>query len=254
MSETLTTKALKSILISQPKPGEKSPYFTLAEKHKLNVSFRPFIEVQGLSAKEFRKCRINPLDYSAIIFTSRGSISHFFRICEELRIKMPQETKYFCVSQAISLYLQKFVQYRKRKVFYGKTATLSSLKEVLKKHRSKENFLYPCSESRKDDLPTFLEENKFKHAEAAIYRTVSSDLKDMVAEDFDMIVFFSPMGVQSLMDNFPDFVQNGTKIAAFGPSTTKKVQDIGLRLDLQAPIPGVPSMTMAIDKYIKEGK
>ncbi len=244
-------RQVKSILISQPKPA-RSPYFSLAEKHAVQIDFRSFIHVEGVSAKVFRKKRVNPLDYSAIIFTSRNAISHFFRVCEEMRVKMPQDTKYFCASEAIALFLQKFVVYRKRKVFFGKKGTLASLKEIMKKHVNKEKFLLPCSESRKSDLPEFLETNGFNYQVAPIYDTVPSDLSDLEDIYYDMIVFFSPLGVKSLFHNFPNFKQNKTRIAAFGPTTAKAVAEYELRLDVKAPSPGSPSMTMAIEKYLKE--
>jgi len=246
-------RKVQSILISQPKPtNNKSAYFSLAKKHNLKVDFRPFIQVEGISAKEFRKTRIRPLEYSAIIFTSRNAISHFFRICEEMRIKMPQDTKYFCASEAIALYLQKFILYRKRKVFFGKTGSVSGLQEVLKKHKKKERFLLPCSANRKSSLSKHLMQNEYNFDEADIYQTVACDLSDLTDIYYDMIVFFSPLGLKSLFHNFPDFEQKNTRIAAFGPSTSKAVDDHGLRLDVKAPMPGSPSMTMAIDKYIKK--
>lgn len=250
--DTLRNK-VSSILISQPEPkSDKSPYYSLAEKYGIQVDFRPFIEVEGISGKEFRKYRVNPTEYTSVIFTSRNAISHFFKLCDETRNKMSQETKYFCASEAIALYLQKFILYRKRKVFFPKTGRQMALKDILKKHRAKENFLLPCSENRKDDLPTFLKDNTFKYAEIPIYRTVASDLSDLEDIYYDMIVFFSPLGVKSLYTNFPDFKQNKTRIAAFGPTTAKTVEDYELRLDVKAPAPGISSMTMAIEKYLKE--
>lgn len=250
--DTTVRNKVGSILISQPKPkSEKSPYYTLAKKYGITVDFRQFIEVEGITSKEFRKHRISPLDYSAIIFTSRNSISHFFRLCEASRIKMPQETKYFCASEAIALYLQKFILYRKRKVFYPKTGRQMALKDILKKHLKKEKFLLPCSENRKEDLPQFLKTNSFKYAEVPIYRTVASDLSDLEEIFYDMIVFFSPLGVKSLYTNFPGFEQKKTRIAAFGPTTARIVAEHNLRLDVKAPAPGITSMTMAIEKYLK---
>lgn len=254
MVETDTKKDLKvkSILISQPKPDNtKSPYFDLANKYKIKIDFRPFIHVEGVPTKEFRKQRIIITDYSAIIFTSRNAIDHFFRICGELRIKMPQDTKYFCISEAIALYLQKYTQYRKRKVFYG-SGKLKDLYEILNKHRENEKLLLPCSDIRKDDLPDFLRVNDFEYTEGVFYRTVASDLSDLEDIFYDMIVFFSPSGVKSLYHNFPHFKQNNTRIAAFGPATSKAVEDSGMNLNIKAPIPQAPSMTMAIERYLKE--
>jgi uroporphyrinogen-III synthase len=243
---------VKSILISQPKPEtERSPYFDLAKKHNIKIDFRPFIQVEGIPAKDFRKDRINLHDYPIVIFTSRNSIDHFFRVCEELRLKMSQETKYICMSEAIALYLQKYILYRKRKVFFG-DGTMKNLQELLTKHKGKDKVLLPCSDIAKDDIPNFLSDNDFDWDKAVIYRTVASDLSDLDDITYDMIVFFSPAGVKSLFQNFPNFKQNNTRIAAFGPTTSKMVTDSGLRLDLQAPVPQAPSMAMAIEKYLKK--
>lgn len=249
-TKTKSMLSVSSILISQPEPeNKKSPYFDLAKKHDIKVDFRPFIHVEGVPAKDFRKKKINLVDYTSIILTSRSAIDHYFRICEEMRVQMPQDTKYFCTSEAIALYLQKYIQYRKRKVFYG-TGRQASLLELLKKHKN-ENFLFPCSDVRKDDIPNFLEENGMAYSEAKIYRTVVSDLSDLEDIFYDMIVFFSPSGIKSLFENFPDFKQNKTRIAVFGPTTKKAAEDAGLRIDVQAPNPETPSMTMAIEKYLK---
>ena len=250
--EINNTKAVRSILISQPEPtNNKSAYFDLARKHSIKIDFRPFIHVEGISSKEFRKTRINLLDYSAVIFTSRNAISHFFRICEEMRITMPQDTKYFCASEAIALYLQKFILYRKRKVFFSKISSPNGLQTILKKHKKNETFLLPCSANRKSALATFLKNNDFKYAGADIYETVASDLSDLEDIYYDMIVFFSPLGLKSLFINFPNFEQKDTRIAAFGPTTSKAVIECGLCLDVKAPAPESPSMTMPIHRYIK---
>jgi len=253
---TTAGKALKvkSILVSQPKPENgKSSFYTLAEKYKLSVDFRPFIHVEPIPFKEFRKEKKDPLAHSAIIFTSKNSIVHFFRICKEAKITMPAETKYFCKSEAIALYLQKFIQYRKRKVFFGK-GSLPMLKELLKKHRTSEKFMYPCSDVNTRSFPEWLEENEYDYNEAVIYKTVSSDLSDLENIFYDVIVFFSPLGLKSLFENFPDFKQNNTRIAGFGPATAAAIKDSGLEMNIAAPIPEAPSMTMAIEKYIKENK
>ncbi len=248
-------KDVKSILISQPKPSNaKSPYFSLAEKYDVKVDFRKFIQVESVPVKQFRKYKVNPQDHTAVIFTSRNSITHFFAICEDLRITMSSDMKYFCSSEAIALYLQKFIQYRKRKVFFGKQGTLNGLKDVMKKHKDKETFLFPCATNRKDDIPNFLSENGFKWSEAPIYQTVASDLSDLENIFYDMIVFFSPLGLKSLYTNFPEFKQNETRIAVFGPTTAKTATDYELRLDVEAPQPGLPSMTMAIESYIKNAR
>jgi uroporphyrinogen-III synthase len=245
-----STKPVKSILISQPKPEGKSPYLDLAEKHGIKVDFRPFIQVDSIDAKEFRKQKISIPEYTAVIFNSRTAIDHFFHLCEEMRVTMSPDTKYYCISEAVALYLQKYIQYRKRKVFFGKGRT-AGLMDVLLKHKDRETYLFPCSEPRKPEIPEFLETNKFRFAEAMIYRTVSADLSDLEDIFYDMIVFFSPSGIKSLFDNFPDFQQNETRLAGFGPATKASILEAGLRLDIEAPLPDVPSMTMAIARYIK---
>lgn len=244
-------KKVKSILISQPAPENgKSPYFDLAKKHNIKIDFRPFIHVEGVPWKEFRKERKDPLEYTAIIFTSKNAIEHFFRVCKEAKKEMPATTKYFCRSEAIALYLQKFIQYRKRKVFYGK-GPLKGLQDLLKKHKANEKFMLPCSDVNTRAFPDFLRENEFDYDEAVIYKTVSSDLSDLENIFYDMIVFFSPLGLKSLYENFPKFEQNNTRLAIFGPATAKCTEDYGLYIDIKAPAPESPSMTMAIDKYVK---
>lgn len=242
-------KAIKSILISQPKP-EHSPYYELEKKYNLHIDWRPFIQVEPVSVKEFRKFRIRPDDFSAIIFTSKNSIDHFFRICEELRIRMSQDTKYFCLSAAIANYLQKFIVYRKRKVFAGKR-TILDLKPALNKHKAKEKFLLPCSNLGSKDVSSFLEENGFDWQDAMMYRTVSADLSDLSDVTYDVLVFFSPLGIKSLYENFPDFKQNETRIAVYGRSTQQAVIERGLTINIEAPAPEVPSMTMALEKYLQ---
>jgi len=247
-------RTIKNILISQPEPETpgKSPYHLMAEKLHVSILFRPFIKVEGLQAKDFRKSRINPLDYTAVIFTSRNAVNHFFRLCDELRAKMPQNTKYFCISEAIALYLQRFILFRKRKVFFDKTSSLNGLKDLLKKHRKTDKFLFPCAADRKDNVEQYLVEENFNFSPAVMFETVPDKLSDIDISQYDMLVFFSPMGIKSLGENFPDFQQSDVVIGAFGPVTAKAVIDAGLRLDFQAPLPGVPSITMAIEKYITE--
>ena len=242
---------IKTILVSQPKPQtEKSPYFDLAEKYNLKIDFRPFIQVEGVSAKEFRQERINILDHTAVIFTSRTAIDHFFRICEELRIAVPDDMKYFCISESTAFYLQKYIVYRKRKIFFGEKR-FEDLMEIITKHKS-EKFLIPLSDIHKQSIPTLLDKSKIKYTKAILYRTVSSDLSDLADVNYDILAFYSPSGITSLFQNFPKFDQNSTIIAAFGPATSKAVTDAGLRLDVQAPMPQAPSMTMALDQYIKK--
>lgn len=243
--------AIKTILVSQPKPdGEKSPYYDLADKYKLKIDFRPFIHVEGIGAQEFRQQKVNIPDYTAIILTSKTAIDHFFRITEEIRYEVPDSMKYFCISEAVALYLQKYVTYRKRKIFYGKQ-TIEDLVEVMKKHKG-EKFLLPCTDILRDNIPITLEEHKFNFTKAILYRTVASDLSDLEDVYYDMLVFFSPGGIESLFKNFPDFKQNNTRIAAFGPTTANAVVKHNLRLDVHAPMPNAPSMTGAIELFVKE--
>jgi len=244
---------IKKILVSQPKPEtEKSPYFDLAKKYNLDIDFRPFIQVEGIDAKEFRQERINILDYTAIVLTSRTAVDHFFRICEEMRITVPDTLKYFCVSEAIAFYLQKYIVYRKRKIFFGKSR-FDDLLEIIEKHKE-EKFLLPLSDMFQPTIPKKLDKLKIKYKIALLYRTVVSDLSDLSNVNYDILVFFSPSGINSLLENFPKFKQNTTKIAAFGPTTSKAVKDANLRLDIQAPLPEAPSMTMALEQYIKDNK
>ena len=241
---------ISSILVTQPKPtNDVSPYFSIAEKYGIKVDFREFIDVQPVSYKDFRKDKINILEYTAIIFTSRNAVDHFFRICQEAKVEMPAEMKYFCISEQTANYLQKYIVLRKRKLFVGER-TAADLFDVIKKHKG-EKFLYPCSDIRKDDLPVFMRANNLKFSEAVIYRTVASDLSDLSDVKYDCIAFFSPSGISSLFINFPNFVQDGTRLAAFGPTTAKAVIDAGLILDIEAPHPNAPSMTGAIEAYIR---
>jgi uroporphyrinogen-III synthase len=242
---------IKSILVSQPKPETaKSPYYDLAEKSNIKIDFRPFIHVEGVSAKDFRQTRIHILEHSAVIFTSRTAIDHFFRIAQELRITVPDSMKYFCISEATAFYLQKYIVYRKRKIFYG-NGKFSDLINVMKKHKD-ETFLVPLSDIHKEQIPDLLDKGGYKYTKAVLYRTVSSDLSDLKDVNYDILVFFSPSGIRSLFDNFPDFKQNNTRIACFGPSTAKAVEEAGLQLDIQAPTSKSPSMTMALEQYIKK--
>ena len=242
---------VKSILVSQPEPSTaKSPYFELAEKTNVKIDFRPFIQVEGVSAKEFRQTRIQIMDHSAVIFTSRTAIDHFFRICQELRLTVPDSMKYFCISEATAFYLQKYIVYRKRKIFYA-DGRFSDLVNVMKKHKS-EKFLVPLSDIHKQEIPELLDKEGYKYTKAILYRTVSSDLSDLKDVNYDVLVFFSPSGIKSLFQNFPDFKQNNTRIASFGPTTAQAVREAGLHLDIEAPTAQAPSMTMALEQYIKK--
>ncbi len=243
--------AIKTILVSQPKPeGPKSPYYDLAEKYKLKIDFRPFIHVEGVAAQEFRQQKINISEHTAIILTSKNAVDHFFRIAEEMRFIVPDSMKYFCISEVVAKSLQKYVTYRKRKIFFGKQ-TIEELVELMKKHKG-EKFLLPCTDILRDKIPITLEEHKINFSKAILYRTVASDLSDLKNVYYDMLVFFSPGGIESLFKNFPDFKQNETKIAAFGPTTANAVVKHNLRLDVHAPQPNAPSMTGAIELFVKE--
>ena len=243
--------AIKTILVSQPKPeGEKSPYFDLATKYKLKIDFRPFIMVESVDAKDFRSQRVNLSEQTAIILTSKVAVDHFFRIAKEIRFEVPDTMKYFCISEAIALYLQKYVSYRKRKIFYGKQ-TILELTELMKKHKG-EKYLLPCTDILRDNIPATLEEQGIPFSKVILYRTVASDLSDLEDVYYDILVFFSPGGIKSLFVNFPDFKQNNTAIAAFGPTTASAVINHDLRLDVHAPHPKAPSMVAALELFIKE--
>jgi uroporphyrinogen-III synthase len=246
---------LKNILVSQPKPVEieKTPYGDLAAKYNLNIDFHKFIKIEGINSKEFRQSRINILEHTAIIFTSRNAVDHFFRMCKELRLEVPDSLKYFCISEATAFYLQKYVQYRKRKIFHGKQ-NFVELMEIIKKHKE-EKYLLPCSDIHKISLSKLLDEGKITYSKAIMYRTIASNLSEIDINSYDMLIFFSPSGVKSLFKNFPDYQQNGTIISAFGPTTSKAVKEAGLELNIIAPTKTAPSMTMAIEEYInKESK
>ena len=244
---------IKKVLVSQPKPSssEKSPYFDIAEKYGVTIDFRPFIKVEPVTAKEFRQQKISILDYTAVIFTARTAIDHFFRLCEEMRITVPDTMKYFCMTETIAVYLQKYIVYRKRKVFFGHTGKPENLLTVINK-RSKETFLLPVSDVHKEDLMRLLDEKKINYTKAVMYRTVSNDFTPDEKFDYDILLFFSPSGIASLLKNFPNFDQQEIKIGSFGPTTAKAVLDAGLRLDIEAPKGEVASMTAALDLYLKE--
>ncbi len=243
---------IKKVLVSQPKPAsEKSPYYAIAEKYGVKIDFRPFIKVEGISAKEFRQQKVSILDYSAVVFTSRHAIDHFFNLCKEMRITVPDTMKYFCVTEIVALYIQKYVQYRKRKIFFGETGKFPDLMPQILKHK-KEKFLIPRSDVHKNDISPLLDEYGIEHTEAIMYRTVSNDFKPDEKFDYDMLVFFSPSGVDSLQKNFPDFDQKDICIGTFGTKTAKAVKDAGLRLDLEAPTVKAPSMTAALEDFLKK--
>ena len=242
---------VKTILVSQPEPKiENSPYFDLVDHQKVKIDFRPFIHVEGVSSKEVRTQKVDLTNYTAIILTSRNSVDHFFRIAEDLRFKVPDSMKYFCQSEAVAFYLQKYVVYRKRKIYVGKR-TFTELSPLIKKYKN-ESFLLPSSDKLKNEVPNVLNDLGVSWKQATFYKTVVSDLSDLRDVYYDILVFFSPSGIKSLLENFPNFEQNDTRIAVFGNTTVKAAADNGLRVDIQAPTPETPSMSMALEKYIKE--
>ena len=245
---------IKKILVSQPKPtSERSPYYDIARDSNVELVFRPFIKVEGITAKEFRHQKVNILDYTAIVFTSRHAIDHFFTLAKEMRVSIPEDMKYFCVTETIALYIQKYVQYRKRKVFFGTTGKIQDLVPSMVKHKS-ERYLVPLSDVHNDDVKNLLDSKKLQHTECYMYRTVSNDFTEEEVKnfDYDMLIFFSPTGIHALTKNFPDFQQGDIRIGTFGPSTAKAVNEAGLRLDLQAPSAEFPSMTAALSAYLKK--
>ena len=241
---------VKTILVSQPEPKvENSPYFNLVDKQKVKIDFRPFIHVEGVSSKDVRAQKVDLSNYSAIILTSRNSVDHFFLIAEELRFKVPDTMKYFCQSEAVAYYLQKYVVYRKRKIYVGKR-TFTELSPLIKKYKN-EKFLLPSSDKLKPEVPRVLDDLGVNWKQSTFYKTVISDLSDLRDVYYDILVFFSPSGIESLFENFPDFEQNNTRIAVFGNTTINAATNRGLRVDIQAPTPETPSMTMALEQYIK---
>ncbi|GBF21384.1 uroporphyrinogen-III synthase [Arenibacter algicola] len=240
---------VKTILVSQPEPKmENSPYSKLIDKEKIKVDFRPFIHVEGVDAKMVRQQKIDLKNFTAIILTSRNAVDHFFRIAEEMRFKVPDTMKYFCQSEAVAYYLQKYVVYRKRKIYVGKM-NFPDLNTLFKKYKD-EKFLLPSSDVLKPIVPETLNSLGIDWTRGIFYRTVISDLSDLRDVYYDVLVFFSPSGIESLLKNFPDFKQNETRIAVFGNSTVKAATEAGLRIDIQAPTPETPSMTMALQRYI----
>ena len=243
---------IKKILVSQPQPSsEKSPYYDISEKYGVKIDFRPFIKVEPILAKEFRTQRISILDHTAIIFNARHGIDHFFRLCEEMRITVPETMKYFCVSESVAVYLQHYIHYRKRKVFYGANGKMNELVTIMNKHAD-EKFLLITSDVQNEDTMSILENSKITFQKAVMYKTVSNDFGPDEEFNYDLIIFFSPVGVASFLKNFPNLEQGEMNIGAFGATTCQAVRDAGLRLDLEAPLPGVPSMTMALDNFLKE--
>src|SRR4051794_11502484 len=254
-SNSALKKNSKKILITQPRPeSDKSPYFDLEKKYNVELFFHPFIRLDGIPAREFRKQKIDITSFTAIIFTSRNAIDHFFRMCEEMKVVVNQDNKYFCITEAVALYLQKFILYRKRKVFYGADGTNKSLFDVINKHKENEKFLYVCSENQQDnEIVNWLKNNKCGYALAFMYRTTSNEIANVMDEQYDVICFFTPTGVKSLFDNIPEFQQMETVIGAFGNNTSKAVEDAGLNLEIKAPAPQAPSMVAALEQFLAGG-
>jgi uroporphyrinogen-III synthase len=248
-------KQIKKVLISQPKPeNDKSPYFELERKHGIELFFMPFIQLEAIASKDFRKQKIDVISYTGVIFTTKNAIDHFFRLAGEMKININQNTKYFCITEAVALYLQKFILYRKRKVFYGADSTNKGMFDVINKHKEKEKFLYVCSENQQDnEIINWLKLHKCEFSLGFMYRTISSNIKEIITiKDFDIICLFTPSGVKSLFDNFPTFKQNGTLVGGFGSNTARAIEECGLKLNIKAPEPSSPSMIIALDKYLNE--
>lgn len=245
---------IKKILVSQPKPAsDKSPYYEIARKHEVELVFHPFIKVECLSAREFRQQKVQILDHSAIVFNSRHAIDHFFTLCKEMRVAIPEDMKYFGISETVALYIQKYVQYRKRKVFFPASGKLPDLVVLMGKHKA-ENYLIPQSDVHSDELHLLLESKKLKHTECVMYRTVSNPYPQEQPADFDMVILFTPAGVESLMKNFPDIKGSDVRIGCFGKATAKAIEEAGLELHLEAPSVKAPSMTGSLDLYLEDNK
>jgi uroporphyrinogen-III synthase len=245
-------KPIRKVLITQPRPeGDRSPYFDLGVKHNLTVDFHPFIQVEGVPSRDFRKQKIELTAFTAVIFTSRNAIDHFFRTCDEMKFSVSQDTKYFCITESVALYLQKFILYRKRKVFYGADGLNKSLFDVINKHKDNEKFLYPCSESFDSEITNWLRNNRCEYATPVLYKIVSNDVREVISRNYDIICFFTPGGVKSLLENFPSYDPKETLLAAFGTNTIKSMEDAGLVPVIQAPSPQSPSMVSALDNYLK---
>lgn len=243
---------VKKILVSQPKPSsDKSPYFDIARKYGVEIVFRPFIKVESLSPREFRAQRIDILEHTAIIFTSRHAIDHFFNLCKEMRVNIPEDMKYFCITETVALYIQKYVQYRKRKVFFGATGKIDDLIPTMVKHKN-ERYFVPMSDVHNNEIQELLESKKLQFTQGVMYRTVSNDFAEDEPFDYDMLVFFSPSGISALLKNFPDFQQRDIAIATFGVHTAKAAKDAGLSVQIEAPTPKYASITSALADYLKQ--
>lgn len=245
---------IKKILVSQPKPAsDKSPYFDLQREYDVDFVFRPFVKVEGISAREFRQQKVHIEEYTAVVFTSRHAITNFFELAKEMRVNIPETMKYFCTTEAIALYIQKYVQYRKRKVFFGQTGKIDDVLPFMIKHKT-ERFLVPLSDVHNDDIKNLLDANKLEHTECFMYRTVNNDFtpEEKAAFDYDMVILFSPSGAKALEDNFPEKKDGSLKVATFGPATAKAVEELGYDLILTAPTPKQPSMTGALKIFLRD--
>lgn len=251
--QPVKAKRVNTVLITQPRPdSDKSPYYELARKYNLNLEFHPFILVEGLSGKDFRKQRVDISEHTAIVLTSRNAVDHFFRICEELKVKVSQDMKYFCITEAVALYLQKFILYRKRKVFFSADGSTQGLLDVIGKHKV-EKYIVPTADNGKNDIHQYLAKHSISFAEVTLFHTVANNIEQvMMKGSFDMIVFFSPFSVQTLFSHDPAFKQNGTVIGAFGPTTAKAVEDSGMKLEVKAPAPNAPSMVSALERFLAD--
>lgn len=245
---------IKNILVSQPKPEtEKSPYFDIEEKYNVKIDFRPFFKIESVSVKDFRNQRVDILEHTAVIFNSRHGVNHFFGLCEEMRISVPESMKYFCVSEAVANYLQKYIQYRKRKIFFSPTSKFADLMPFFEKH-STEKYLNVTSDVRNEEVMTILENIEIECNHAVMYQSVSNEISPKELKEYDMMIFFSPVGVKSLFENDPKFKQGDIQIGCFGTSTAAAIKENGLRVDLEAPSKDFPSMTMALDHFLKDMK
>jgi len=250
-----TEHNINRVLITQPRPvTDKSPYFELAKKYGLELDFHPFVKVEGIEGKEFRKQKIDIAEYTAIVFASRKAIDNFFRICEELKIKVSQDMKYFCSTEAVALYLQKFILYRKRKVFFSADGSADGLLDVIAKHKNNEKFIVPTADNGKNDVAQYLAAQGANYVEATLFRTLSNDIAPVMQNNYDVILFYSPNSVQTLFEHDPTFKQNGTMIGAFGPTTSKAIEDAGLTLNIKAPAPNAPSMIAALEMFLEVKK
>ncbi len=244
---------IKQILIAQPAPTGTSPYAELAQKHKLKVDFQPFVHVEGLSSKEFRSQRIDILTHTAVVFVSRTGVDHYFRLCEEMRLTVPETMKYFCMTEAIALYLQKYIVYRKRKIFYGNGTIESVIETIGPKHKA-ENFLLALANNSKPEIAKAFDKAKLKNTNAVLYNTVNTDLTKLDISKYDMLVLYSAADVKSLVENFPKFKQDDMQLATFGPATLKALKAAKLKPSVQAPTPEAPSLSKALELFLADNK